>query len=81
MVSFEGLSSLYEDNPYAIWAAVGATAAVVPLSTYLLGRPSKAPAPLLSSRDWRALPLVSSKQETHDVRRLTYATFLLTAYA
>lgn len=67
------LTSLYESNPYAVVAAVGATAAILPLSTMLLGRASKPPPPFLS-RQWQSLRLVSIEKETHNVQRLTYVT-------
>ncbi|KAK9905928.1 hypothetical protein WJX75_009119 [Coccomyxa subellipsoidea] len=66
------LTSLYEANPYAVVAAVGATAAILPLSTMLLGRTSKPPPPFLTQQ-WQSLPLVSSQQESHNVQRLTFA--------
>ena len=67
------LTSLYEANPYAVVAAVGATAAILPLSTMLLGRTSKPPPPFLTQQ-WQSLPLVSSQQESHNVQRLTCVT-------
>ena len=71
MASFGDLSSLYQDNPYFVWAALGATAAMLPLSSLLFGRPSKPPPPFLDSQKWQSLPLAKTEQETHNVKRLT----------
>ena len=71
MVSSSGLSTMYEDNPVAVWAALGATAAIVPLSSMLFSHSKKAPAPFLDPQKWQALPLTHKQRETHNVHRLT----------
>ncbi len=70
MASFGDLSTMYQDNVYFVWAALGATVAAVPLSTLMFGS-SKAPAPFLSSEEWKTITLTKVEQETHDVKRLT----------
>ncbi|CAK0787811.1 hypothetical protein CVIRNUC_011033 [Coccomyxa viridis] len=46
---------------------------MVPLSSLLFGRPSKPPPPFLDSQKWQSLPLAKIEQETHNVKRLTFA--------
>lgn len=71
MVTVTGFSSLYEDNPLAVWAAVGATVILAPLSTFLLGKAAKkAPAPFLSASAWRDVTLLEKRSESPSVRRL-----------
>ncbi len=72
MMTVAGWSSLYEDNPLAVWAAVGATVILAPLSTFLLGKAAKkAPPPFLSASAWREVTLVEKRSASPSVRRLT----------
>jgi len=72
MMTVAGWSSLYEDNPLAVWAAVGATVILAPLSTFLLGKAAKkAPPPFLSASAWREVTLVEKRSVSPSVRRLT----------
>lgn len=71
MTSFGDLSTMYHDSPYLVWAALGATAAILPLSSLLFGRPSKPPPPFLDSQRWQSIPLARMDQETENVKRLT----------
>ncbi len=71
MVGLSELSTVYEDNPWAVWAAIGATAAMVPLSSLLFAQSKRVPAPFLDSQKWQAIPLVEATKETHNVTRLT----------
>ena len=75
MVNLSNLSTMYEDNPMAVWAAIGATAALVPITSLLMARSGKPPAPFLDSQKWQSLALVQTEQETHNVRRLTCVMF------
>ena len=70
MASSGDLSTIYQDNAYLLWTALGATVAAVPLSTFMFGS-SKPPAPFLNSEEWKTITLTKIEQETHDVKRLT----------
>lgn len=75
MVSFNDWSTMYEDNTMAVWAAIGATAALVPITSLLMNRSGKPPPPFLDSQKWQSLSLVQTERETHNVLRLTCVMF------
>ena len=65
-------SSFYEDNPMAVWVAVGVTVVLAPLSTFLFGKAAKKAAPpFLSASAWKDVTLTEKKSESPCVRRLT----------
>ena len=72
MMTVAGFSSFYEENPLAVWAAVGATVVLAPLSTFLFGKTAnKSVPPFLSAADWKDVTLTEKKSESPTVRRLT----------
>ena len=72
MMTVAGFSSFYEENPLAVWAAVGATVVLAPLSTFLFGKTAKKNVPpFLSAADWKNITLTEKKSESPTVRRLT----------
>ena len=72
MMTVAGFSSFYEENPLAVWAAVGATVVLAPLSTFLFGKTAKKNVPpFLSAADWKDITLTEKKSESPTVRRLT----------
>ena len=74
MMTVAGFSSFYEENPLAVWAAVGATVVLAPLSTFLFGKTAKKNVPpFLSAADWKDITLMEKKSESPTVRRLTCA--------